>query len=881
MCPFWRRPLDEWESWTRFEGLAGASARAVYRDSRGVLWVGTESGLQQLPMRSRPARLWTSKDGLEGTSVRAIVGGPDGALWIGCAPGGVSRFDPETGAIRAYGAEAGLTSNNVRQLLWDREGRLWVITEGPLFRSTLCRGKSADPPMRFERVMPTRSDPQEAFWSVALDRDGQLWLAGSRLWRLENDRWTSFESGGSSTNSGLRALAPASDGAMWVSYRQNQGVARLTYPAGRLHVETFNQANTLTSNEIRFLHWDAHERLWAGTDYHLNLLDSGFWRHLNQTDGLLWDDCVSNSFYEDHDGSVWIGTSQGVSHFHPSPLSGTPSPPAVITSAQLGSDVFDPAISPAVPYRSRVLQIGFSVLAFRSEDQRLHFHYRLRGASDDWVETHERKARYAALAPGAYTFEVETRGPAGWSAAPARFSFRILAPWWRTLWAEGLLLLVILATARWLWLWRLRRLMEMQKTLEFAVTERTRELSLEKEHIEAQNQKIEGLLVRAQESSQLKSQFLANVSHEIRTPMNGILGMSSLGLDASTPEEQKECFEMVKASADSLLSLVNDILDFSKIDAGRLALDLAPFSLRECLESATLTMRAAARGKGLELNWHLASRVPAVVVGDVTRLRQILLNLIGNAIKFTEAGAITLRASLESEEQDWTRVLFSVNDTGPGIAANQQQMIFEPFCQADGSTTRKYGGTGLGLTISSRLVSLMEGKLWVESQPGEGSTFSFTAQFGKASEIESRVEPSAPARLDDHKSPPRSILLAEDNLVNQKFIVRLLEKQGHHVVVAADGVRAVEMCEKHSFDLVLMDIQMPIMDGFGATAAIRDRERNTGAHLPIIAMTAHAEFGYAAKCLAGGMDGYIAKPVKPQVLFEAIERFALARAPTS
>jgi len=352
--------------------------------------------------------------------------------------------------------------------------------------------------------------------------------------------------------------------------------------------------------------------------------------------------------------------------------------------------------------------------------------------------------------------------------------------------------------------------------------------------------------------------------------MNGILGMSALGLEASTPEEQRECFEVVQASAESLLSLLNDILDFSKIEAGRLALDPAPFSPRSAMHAAVNTMRAAADKKGLSLTWSTAPEIPAMLVGDESRLRQVMLNLIGNAIKFTESGAVILEAHMACDEGPLPLVEFSVRDTGPGIPADKQRLIFEAFCQGDGSTARKYGGTGLGLTISSRIVKLMGGKLWVDSRPGAGSTFSFTAYFGKGAGPAVPAPDAMPAA--EHRS--LSILVAEDNRVNQRLASKLLEKRGHRV--AEDGLRAVELRETAVFDLILMDIQMPGMDGFEATATIRQRERGGSRYTPIIAMTAHAENGYAERCRAAGMDGYVTKPFEPARLYAAIQKLTAA-----
>jgi PAS domain S-box-containing protein len=379
--------------------------------------------------------------------------------------------------------------------------------------------------------------------------------------------------------------------------------------------------------------------------------------------------------------------------------------------------------------------------------------------------------------------------------------------------------------------------------------------------------RLEHACAGAEAAMHAKSEFLANMSHEIRTPMNGIIGTIGLLQDSGITEEQREHFNTIHSCGESLLQLVNDILDLSKIEAGKLTLEQIPFCAETLVRDALAVVSPTALAKGLKIFRKCDPDLPQAVIGDPLRLRQVLLNLLSNAVKFTENGSVGVELSAVNRGHDSVELQFTVRDTGIGISPEAQKAVFEPFTQADSSTTRRYGGTGLGLTISRGLIALMDGQLRMESELGRGTCFRIFVTLRAAAGLASLQRPAG-ERIQPAKRRLR-ILLAEDNAVNQKVAIRLLEKMGHKVEVAADGERAVAAVRLDIYDLVLMDCQMPVMDGYAATRAIR--KLNLRHRIPIIAMTANAMPEDRQRCLEAGMDDYVSKPISTAQLHRAIE----------
>jgi signal transduction histidine kinase/ligand-binding sensor domain-containing protein/CheY-like chemotaxis protein len=836
--------------------------------------------------------------------------GPRGtALWVGTSHG---LFRWESGRWAGAGEIlSGLPASEVLSLLESRTPAgpvLWVGTRDGLARCAAGRCQvftpknSALPDHQIYTLLETREAEGPVLWIGT--RDGGLvrWSSGkqtvydTRTSPLRNNWINDLRE----TRSGGRRF-------LWIG--TNGGAVRLDLSAGEPHWLVLDEKSSqarLPSNVIYQILEDARGRIYLASNRGMVRLTprpgdpNGYDVYTFTTrDGLAFNECNQMSSLIDRAGRLWVGTNNAVSWLDPS----VPEPklgpsPLYVERITVDGRELAPAGAP-LRLGERPAEVAFEYVLlsyFRETDTR--YRVQLVGWQDtpsDWIS--DPVQRYSHLTPGSYRFRVWGRDAAGVVSGPVTVSFVIPLSPWRTGWAYLLYIvaavLLVGAGVR----WRIAALQRRARRLEGLVRERTESLALSEaesrerarrlaetvEELERSEKEAHTAKDEADRANRFKSQFLANMSHEIRTPMNAVIGMTSVLASSRLTPEQRDYVGTIRSSGESLLALLNDILDFSKIEAGKLVIEASPFALQQCVKEAVDLLAVQAARKGLEIGCLIDPAVPALIESDATRLRQILVNLLDNAVKFTPSGEILIRVDAgsppppELSPGEPVELRFAVRDTGIGISPDRMDRLFRSFSQADSSTSRLYGGTGLGLAISRRLAEGLGGRMWVESEPGKGSTFWFTI---RCRVVDSSLLPylaKGPRESEDagrsagSELPPLRILVAEDNVVNQKVALLLLQQLGYAADVAADGEETLAALRRQRYDVILMDVQMPGMDGLEAARRIRD-EWPVAERPRIIAVTANALREDRETCLAAGMDDYLSKPVLLEDLRGALSR---------
>lgn len=818
------------------------SVSAIYEDRSGVFWVGTfGGGLHTFDRKTEQFQRYlhdpNDAHSIASDIILAIYEDSAGTLWIGTDEGGLNRFDRQTGTFHSYMPDPddpkNLHPSNVRGIYEDQLGFLWLTS----WSEGLTR---FDP--RTEQFVNYRHDPEnpqslgnDTAYVVHEDKAGTLWVC---------------------TDGGLDGFD-----------RKTETFRHFTVKDG------------LPNNVIYAIMEDASGNLWVSTNRGVSKFDprAATFHNYNVFDGLQSDEFNQNAFFQSKSGEMFFGGVNGLNAFYPEQITDNSyRPPVILTDLQLfnqsvaigkGSILQRPIWNTkqiTLNYDQDVFSIAFAALGYAAPKEN-RYRYKLEGFDEKWneVDAKRRFATYTNLSPGDYIFRVQGANEDGvWNEEGVSLSITITPPWWGTWWFRSLAALAVLGLALAGYRWRVQSLRQRARELEQEVAERTRDLT-------ESNKQLEIAKERADVANQAKSTFLSNMSHELRTPLNAILGYTQIFKRRSLEPDLLNGLNIMQQSGEHLLTLINDILDLAKVEAGRLELHPAPLSLPNFLNGIVGIIRSRAEAKDLTVLFEKPAVLPSTVQADETRLRQVLLNLLGNAVKFTDEGRVTLRVSSDTQPvaPDTCKLRFEVEDSGVGIAPEQLERIFQPFEQV-GDVARQIEGTGLGLAISRQVVQLMGSDLRVESEPGRGSRFWFEVTLPV---LEAAVEAARPSEgvITGYQGPRRKVLIVDDAPSNRAVMVDLLQPLGFELATADNGRDALQQTLERRPDLLLLDLAMPGMDGLETVTEIRKHPELE--HARIIGLSATITEGGHKQAFVEACDDFVAKPVQAELLLEKIQ----------